>query len=89
MNMWSVPKKVIVRLSQYNIATIGNIEVFVGKDIEDGYARRSTAIQEYDNDTKIGITASGQKYQLLGKPGLNADGEYMLEQFNTRITLRW
>jgi hypothetical protein len=38
--------------------------------------RASSAIQQFDLQSRRAVTASGRVYQLLGKPGYNADAEY-------------
>jgi hypothetical protein len=46
-----------------------------------GYAgyegRVCSAVQSYDKATHRGITKSGRVYELLGRPGYNADSQYV------------
>lgn len=43
-----------------------------------GYEGRvSSAIKDWDPNTKIATTNSGRKYELVGHPGLNRDAMYV------------
>ncbi len=82
-NIWSAEKTKVVNLDRYNILenkrSDGTIDRhFIGNDMDRYGARASTAIQEYDEETKIGITASGTEYHLHGEPGLDLDAHYLI-----------
>ena len=85
MTVWKAKKTKVVNLDRYNMIerkrSDGTMERhFVGNDMDRYGARVSTAIQEYDEGTKEGVTASGTKYCLHGDPGLDIDSMYLLEQ---------
>ena len=54
---------------------------FVGTVANQGYARVSSPIQSYDSESRVGITRSGRKYRLVGNPGIDSDGSYILWQW--------
>ena len=98
MTVWKAQKTDVVNLDRYNMImdkrADGSVDrYFVGNDIDRYGARISTAIQEYDEKTKEGVTASGTKYCLHGEPRLDADGMYLVEQSTDRsitsFTFRW
>jgi hypothetical protein len=43
--------------------------------------RVSSKIVIFDPQTKVGVTKSGRKYQLLDGPGYNADASYVFDQW--------
>ncbi len=98
MTVWKAEKTKVVNLNRYNIIEKKGsdgiiIRHFIGNDIDRYGARVSTAIQEYDEETKSGITASGTKYCLHGEPGLDLDAIYLLEQGTGKsasyFTFKW
>ncbi|REG52094.1 hypothetical protein B0G80_8610 [Paraburkholderia sp. BL6669N2] len=50
---------------------------FVGYDILACDGRVSTPIRSFDPVTRTATTASGSKYQLVGRAGRDSDGEYV------------
>lgn len=50
---------------------------FIGYNVEDQEGRVSSAIQDFDPETALGITRSGRAYHLIGDPGRDPDGEYV------------
>lgn len=50
---------------------------FVGWCIENGEGRVSSAITEFDAQTRRGRTGSGRVYQLAGPPGRDPDADYV------------
>lgn len=91
MTIWKAEQVKIVNLNRYNIIEYNDGNYFIGNNM-DGYgARVSTKIQEYSEETKSGITASKTMYQLHGKPGLDDDSIYLLEQVTSSLDfkLRW
>ena len=98
MTVWKADKTEVVNLDRYNMIenkrSDGTIERhFVGNDMERYGARVSTAIQEYDEETKSGVTASGTKYCLHGDPGLDMDSMYLIEHGTGKsissFTFKW
>ena len=49
---------------------------FVGHNIDDCEGRVSSAILQFDPVTRGGVTASGRIYELVWKPGYDADAAY-------------
>ena len=67
-----------VRLKRWSLRQVDTGErFFVGFDVEMRYGRMSTPIQSFDPRTRIGFTASGRRYVLLGAAGIDTDGEYV------------
>jgi len=97
MTVWKAEKTKVVNLDRYNMIerkkADGTMERhFIGNDMDRSGARISTDIQEYDEETKSGVTASGTKYILHGKPGLDSDAYYLLEQVTRKtvpFTYKW
>lgn len=50
---------------------------FVGVDVETLFGRMSTRIVSFDSRARVGVTASGRRYVLLGRGGSDADAEYV------------
>ena len=55
-------------------------QYFVGDEIGES-GRVSTAITHFNDATKIGITASGREYELVGEHGYSSDGEYCWQAY--------
>lgn len=98
MSIWKAEKIKVVNLNRYNMIerkrSDGSLErYFIGNDMDRYGSRVSTAIQEYDEETKSGVTASGTKYCLHGDPGLDVDSLYLLEQATGKLisffTFKW
>ncbi len=91
MVMWKAEKIDLVHLDCYNIIEYNGNSYFVGNHMDHYGARRSTAIQAYDEETKQGVTASGTRYQLHGEPGLDSNGLYLLGRAmaHADYSLRW
>lgn len=76
--------KAEVKLVNWNIVQISlpdgeSGEFFIGYSIQDGIARFSTRIVEYDEKNRVGKTHSGSTYELIGGPGHPCeDGMYLL-----------
>jgi hypothetical protein len=70
------PKDVV--LERWSIReTSGGTRHFVGWNIVECEGRVSTAIREFDGETRTGSTASGSTYRLVGRAGNDKDAEYM------------
>ena len=54
----------------------GRTRQFVGYSLQAQAGQVSSAIERFDPKTMRGVTASGRVYQLLGRPGCNADAEH-------------
>jgi hypothetical protein len=54
---------------------------FVGWCQENREGRVSSAIVEFDPQTKRGRTKSGRVYELSGRPGRDGDAEYVWERW--------
>lgn len=85
MTIWKAEKTKVVNLDRFNIIEVKGpdgivVRHFIGNDMDRYGARVSTVIQEYDEETKSGLTASGTRYVLHGEPGLDSDAYYLLEQ---------
>lgn len=85
MSIWKAEKTDTVNLDRYNMIERKEADGttkchFIGNDMDRYGARVSTVIQEYNEETKSGVTASGTKYVLHGEPGLDSDAIYLLEQ---------
>lgn len=52
---------------------------FVGYSEALGHARVSSPIVTFDPGTRSGATSTGRKYTLVGNPGLDGDGLYILK----------
>ena len=83
--IWKAEKTKVVNLDRYNMIerkeANGTLKRhFIGNDMDRYGARVSSVIQEYDEETKTGVTASNTKYVLHGEPGLDVDAIYLLEQ---------
>ena len=93
MSVWKADAPEVAHLDNYNILEVGDESFFIGNDMNAYGARRSTAIQSFDPETLEGKTASGQKYKLHGKPGLDDDARYLLAAtvayLKQPYTLRW
>ena len=50
---------------------------FVGYNITEGEGRVSSKVCEFDAVTRRGRTDSGRVYELVGRPGMNSDAEYV------------
>jgi len=50
---------------------------FAGYNVTDREGRASSAIVTFDVATGRGVTVSGRVYELRGRTGFNADGEYV------------
>jgi hypothetical protein len=50
---------------------------FVGYNMTEREGRVSSAIQQFDPATRRGVTESGRVYELVGRPGHDADAEYV------------
>lgn len=51
---------------------------FVGYSIALGHARVSSPIVEVIPEKRTGVTHTGRRYTLVGNPGLDGDGLYIL-----------
>ena len=91
MTVWPAEQVKLVNLDCYNIIEWEGGTHFIGNDMDRYGARVSTKIQEYDEETKRGMSASKTMYQLHGYPGLDADARYLLSRITEKIkfTLRW
>jgi hypothetical protein len=49
---------------------------FVGYNVTEFEGRVSSHVCEFDATTRRGRTKSGRVYELLGRPGMDADAEY-------------
>jgi hypothetical protein len=79
MPLWkvaSVEDKPSVRLKYWAIKKTDQGEYFVGDEIG-GRGRVSTRIIEFDEERKVGRTASGRVYELVGNSDYSSDGEYV------------
>src|SRR5215469_503973 len=50
---------------------------FVGFNIANRDGKVSSRIIELDCTRRVGVTASGRRYRLLGRAGYNSDAEYV------------
>ncbi len=50
---------------------------FVGWNLTEGDGRASSKIVSYNKETKIGKTASGRTYKLIGESGIDMDALYV------------
>lgn len=50
---------------------------FVGALTSDDSGRVSSGIQQFDASNLRGVTRSGRVYQLVGRPGIGMDAEYV------------
>ena len=50
---------------------------FIGYDVAASEGRVSTAILQFDTQTRTGVTTSGRVYALLGSPGHDKDAHYV------------
>lgn len=67
-----------VRLARWSIREFeSGARHFVGHSMEGGDGRVSTAIVELDPVTRVALTASGRRYELIGGPGRCPDAEYV------------
>ena len=67
-----------VSLECWSIREAGTGErYFVGFDVVMRDGRVSTRIDSFDARSRIGLTASGRRYRLLGKAGFDRDAEYV------------
>lgn len=91
MSIWTAGQVKLVNLSHYNIIEWEGGEHFIGNDMDQYGARVSTKIQEYDEETKTGMSASNTMYKLHGLPGLDDDAQYLLDSITKTIdyNLRW
>jgi hypothetical protein len=51
---------------------------FVGYDVRGYHGAVSSKIEQFDPVKMCGVTRSGRVYQLVGAPGVNADGQHTL-----------
>jgi hypothetical protein len=72
----SVKDQPDIELADWSIKGTNKGEYFVGRDIREA-GRVSTRIVEFDEENKVGKTASGRVYKLVGNPGYSGDGEYV------------
>lgn len=98
MTIWKAEKTKVVNLDRYNMierkeADGTMIRHFIGNDMDRYGSRVSSPIQEYDEESKSGVTASNTKYVLHGEPGLDVDSIYLIEQGTgksyTSFTFKW
>lgn len=57
------------------------IRYFVGRCVDTGRARVSSAIRYFDAQKRRGTTFSGRVYALVGVPGIDADIRLVLERW--------
>lgn len=69
-----------VQLYNWTIKKMKEGEFFVGDEVR-AAGRVSTKIFIYDEARKVGRTASGRVYQLIGEEGYSSNGEYVWEQY--------
>jgi hypothetical protein len=50
---------------------------FVGQSVDTATGRVSSAITEFDSASRTGVTRSGRRYVLLGRPGYDADAMHV------------
>src|SRR5258708_7387933 len=83
MPLWKVAPvvdKPSIRLKYWVIKKTEEGEFFVGDEIG-GRGRVSTRIVEFDDERKVGRTASGRVYELVGFSDYSSDGEYVWSHY--------
>jgi len=85
--MWVVPgvnEEPVVTLSRWTVRELSSTGTrhFVGYNMVENEGRVSSAIVDYDTETKMGTTSSGRVYELYGQPGYNGDAEYVWERWS-------
>lgn len=79
----SIERESGVPLSQWSVrqvqlpADIKPTHHFVGFNNNTYDGRVSSPVQAFDEKSRVGVTASGRGYKLLGEPGHNGDAEYV------------
>lgn len=80
MTIWRtspVSQTPVLKLVQWSVfQTETGERHFVGYNVTEGEGRVSSAIVEFNPETKQGRTSSGRIYQLAGEPGFNGDAAY-------------
>lgn len=77
----SVETQPHIRLANWQIIAVGDGRHLCGWNMTDREGRVSTAIVTYDPIRRRGRTASGRVYELVGEPGRDPDGEWVLGQW--------
>lgn len=67
----------VLRLSNWQVYAVRDVLMFVGFNLEDCEGRVSSAIQSLDLAARSGVTLSGRRYELIGPPGRDGDGEWV------------
>ena len=80
MSIWKtspVERTPVLGLAQWSVyQTETGERHFVGYNVTEGEGRVSSAIVDFNRETKQGRTSSGRIYQLVGDPGHNGDAIY-------------
>ncbi|KKM08020.1 hypothetical protein LCGC14_1728120 [marine sediment metagenome] len=88
MSVWNVSDEATVKLSSWGVFSVPRTGTTVRRDhhffgynaaIQEG--RVSSKIVKFYPPSMRGVTASGRKYELLGKPGHNSDASYVLDKW--------
>lgn len=74
----AVADEAICELERWQILAWRGEQHFVGFQPRAHEGRVSSAIQAFDTRARVGVTASGRRYVLLGPAGHDADAEYVL-----------
>lgn len=81
MPVWAVnnvQRQPSVSLLEWQVMQVENGDHhFVGYCPENREGRVSSAVVTFDVQKLRGVTRSGRVYQLVGRPGLNVDAEYI------------
>lgn len=67
-----------IKLRAWRVVEVvpGNDHHFIGYNMTEGEGRVSSKIVDYDKSTRIGVTSSGRRYELVGESGFNMDAEH-------------
>jgi hypothetical protein len=69
-----------IELARWRVfETEGGTRHFVGKRIQKGTGRVSSAIVQFDLAARLGTTLSGRQYVLVGEPGDDVAVDYVWE----------
>ena len=76
----SVKKQPEVTLIRWQVTRFKEGDCLVGYHVEWAEGRVSTPVVNFDPKTRQCMTASGRRYQLVGEPGFDPDGNYVFNQ---------
>jgi hypothetical protein len=74
----TVADESVCALERWRVLECRGEQFFVGYNRYDGEGRVSSPIRELDPRARVGVTASGRHYVLLGASGQDPDADYVL-----------